>query len=82
MKSLTDKQLHLQWIFNRLVMKYGENPNYDYMIKLKKIIDEWSEPEKKDVFGLTHEQERQIIKDMQDSDKVRKDIDYQNERDK
>ena len=35
----------------------------------------------KDVFGLTHEQERQIFKDMQDSDKVRKDIDHQINKD-
>jgi hypothetical protein len=62
MKALTDEQLHLQWIYNRLVMKYGERPSYDYMVKLQKIIDEL--PEKKDVFGLTHEQEMQIIKDM------------------
>lgn len=28
---------HLEWIFERLVHKHGENPNYDYMIKLKEL---------------------------------------------
>jgi len=30
---------HLQWIFTRLVVKHGENPNYDYMLRFKKVID-------------------------------------------
>jgi hypothetical protein len=29
----------LQWIFDRLVNVHGENPNYEYMHKLKEIID-------------------------------------------
>ena len=32
-----DKQ-HLEWIYNRLVEIHNENPNVDYMLKLKKII--------------------------------------------
>jgi hypothetical protein len=43
LKPLTDEQLHLQWIYNRLIMQYGERPQYDYMVKLKKIIDTWTE---------------------------------------
>ncbi len=34
----TDKE-HLQWIFDRLVNVHKENPNYDYMNRLKKIIE-------------------------------------------
>jgi len=33
-----DKE-HLQWLYNRLVNIHGENPNYDYMLKFKEIID-------------------------------------------
>jgi hypothetical protein len=36
-----------------------------------------TDEKQKDVFGLTHEQERQIIRDMYASNKVRKDIDHQ-----
>ena len=31
---------HLQFIYNRLVNVYGENPNVDYMLRLKIILDE------------------------------------------
>ena len=31
---------HLQFIYNRLINIYGEKPNYDYMIRLKVILDE------------------------------------------
>lgn len=39
---MTDKEF-LQWIFNRLKNVHGENPNLDYMRKLKSLIDknEW-----------------------------------------
>lgn len=30
---------HLQFIYDRLVNVHGENPLYDYMWKLKEIID-------------------------------------------
>jgi len=30
---------HLTWIYNRLIHVYGENPNYDYMIRFNEIID-------------------------------------------
>jgi hypothetical protein len=30
----------LRWIWERLIFKYGENPNYDYMLRLDQIIDE------------------------------------------
>jgi hypothetical protein len=32
---------HLEWIYNRLIGFHNENPNYDYMIKLKTIIDQF-----------------------------------------
>lgn len=38
-KKSTDDAIHLEWLFNRLVDKHGENPNYDYMHKLKNIIN-------------------------------------------
>ena len=31
---------HLQFIYNRLINIYGEKPTYDYMIRLKVILDE------------------------------------------
>lgn len=34
-KSVT----HLEWIYDRLIHVHGENPNYDYMLKFKEIID-------------------------------------------
>lgn len=37
-----DNENHLCWIFNRLI-SYGENPNFDYMIKLKQIADKYKE---------------------------------------
>ncbi len=30
---------HLEWIYQRLVVVYGENPQYDYMLNLKLIVD-------------------------------------------
>ena len=30
---------HLEWIYERLVEAHGENPNYDYMLKFKEIIN-------------------------------------------
>ena len=30
---------HLQWIYSRLVAVHGENPQYDYMRRLKEIIE-------------------------------------------
>ena len=35
----------LQWIYNRLKSVHGENPNFDYMHKLKSII-EATDPDK------------------------------------
>jgi len=47
----SDKQ-HLQWIYDRLCSVHGENPNYDYMLRFKEIIDKqydiW-ESDKKDL---------------------------------
>jgi len=30
---------HLLWIYSRLIYIHGENPNVDYMIRFKKILD-------------------------------------------
>ena len=30
---------HLEWIYERLVHVHGEDPYYDYMLKLKEIIN-------------------------------------------
>jgi len=30
---------HLEWIFDRMVEVHSENPNYDYMIRFRKIIE-------------------------------------------
>ena len=30
---------HLKWIYNRLINVHDEDPNYDYMLKFKEIID-------------------------------------------
>jgi hypothetical protein len=37
---ITKEREHLQFIYNRLINIYGEKPNYDYMIRLKVILDE------------------------------------------
>lgn len=48
-----DNENHLCWIFNRLI-GYGENPNFDYMIKLKEIALNYSES-KRENFKNDHE---------------------------
>jgi hypothetical protein len=30
---------HVNWMYNRLTSVHKENPNYDYMLKFKEIID-------------------------------------------
>ena len=37
---ITKEREHLQFIYNRLINIYGEKPTYDYMIRLKVILDE------------------------------------------
>lgn len=39
------KAEHLQWIYDRLVNEYNENPNFDYMIRLRDIIADMHEQE-------------------------------------
>jgi len=34
----------LQWIYDRLIYVYNEDKDYDYMHKLKSIIDEYPNP--------------------------------------
>ena len=36
---MTSDREHLQWIYQRMVVVHGENPQYDYMIRLQEIID-------------------------------------------
>jgi len=52
---------HLEWIFERLVEVYDENPNYDYMIRFKKIIQKTKEQED----GLTNQEKMDFILDTQ-----------------
>ena len=35
---MNDKK-HLQWIHDRIVNVYGENENLDFLIRLRKIIE-------------------------------------------
>ena len=35
---LYSNENHLEWIYNRMIEVHKENPNYDYMIAFKKII--------------------------------------------
>lgn len=32
---------HLEWMYNRMIEIHNENPNYDYMIKFKEIINQF-----------------------------------------
>lgn len=38
-ESKEKQKQHLEWIYKRLLNVYEENPNYDYMLKFKEIID-------------------------------------------
>jgi hypothetical protein len=42
-KNICNKEdtKHIEWIYNRLLYVYKENENYDYMIKLKNIIEQF-----------------------------------------
>ena len=35
---MTDKEI-IKWIYGRLINHHGENPQYDYMLRLEQIID-------------------------------------------
>ena len=35
-----DEIKHINWMYNRLTCVHKENPNLDYMIKFKEIIDQ------------------------------------------
>jgi hypothetical protein len=37
-----NETLVLEFLYNRLIEKYGENENYDYMIKFRDIINSHS----------------------------------------
>ena len=32
---------HLEWIYDRIVNFHNENPNYDYILKFKSIIEKF-----------------------------------------
>jgi hypothetical protein len=42
--GMSNNQKHLEWIYNRLVSIHKENPNVDYMLRLRRIIDVCSTP--------------------------------------
>jgi hypothetical protein len=56
--KMTNSQ-HLNWLFDRLVEVHNENPNYDYMIRFRKIIDEVEKEETKDL--LTRQEKIDFI---------------------
>lgn len=33
---------HIEWIYYRMVFKHQENPNFDYMIKFREILEKLS----------------------------------------
>ncbi len=35
----TSAKQHLEWLYQRLIVVHGENPQYDYMLDMKAIID-------------------------------------------
>jgi hypothetical protein len=45
-KNMNDQNInekyvkHLQWLYDRMANVYGENKDYDYMIKFKEIIEQ------------------------------------------
>lgn len=53
-QSWTDKEI-LRWFYGRLTYVHNENPHYDYMIKLKSIIEKMPDnivpEEKKPIFN-------------------------------
>lgn len=36
---MDDEKKFLMWIYERLINVHGENPNMDYMLKLKELIE-------------------------------------------
>ena len=58
------------WIYDRLVSLYGENPNVDYMLSLKERIDDLF-PEKENYGTISEPEEKQFtIDDFKSFDKV------------
>jgi uncharacterized membrane protein len=40
-QNINEKNVkHLQWLYDRMANVYGENKDYDYMIKFKEIIEQ------------------------------------------
>jgi len=62
---------HLRWIHDRMIWVHGEKYNYDYMIKLRELIDEHEEM-KQEIdrlnfmieHGLDHEDMRETFQDQ------------------
>lgn len=40
---MKDKEI-LQWVYERMINIHNENPNVDYMLRFKKVIDSIKEP--------------------------------------
>jgi hypothetical protein len=53
-----DETIVLNFLYNRLIEKYGENENYDYMIKFREIINSRVGETKRDNVGGTSTGER------------------------
>lgn len=48
---------HLEWLFERMVNVHGENPNYDYMIRFRKVIETFKKNKcEKDILTCTNDQ--------------------------
>jgi len=43
----TENSEHLQWLHNRFVNQHNESPNVDFLIRLREIIEEEAEQEKR-----------------------------------
>lgn len=37
---MSNNQEHLKWIYDRLILVHNENPNVDYMVRFRGIIDD------------------------------------------
>ena len=68
---VTPHREFFNWIYDRLVSLYGENPNIDYMLSLKERIDDlFPEKEETDTTSEPTEEKSFTIEDLKPFDKV------------